>query len=312
MGTKQEKMRSWGAKVAQGFAKWSQMIPKTMPKSIRNIVFFVLGQKCGFVYPSYTESLFLGVPGTKKIKKMRLKIGPVNRRSPVRRFLGFLGPQGGQGERKVTPKGAPRSPKGTPKWRQNWCWKRFGISGSPSDTQAHQNDIKIFQNDSKMTSKYWIPFTRYPPSLADSALKLQVNTSAVYFVMQCKFHTWACLFTIFSKALSQKVEAAFSSVLQAPSHKTGAKRCCARAAPLVFEIMQKTRVGGRRTACPYDNLYKSEKQRNKQKLISYGHLFGTKLQSRIKQNNNRCPEKWQHHTSKAVALSPTWMSVQWW
>ena len=57
---------------------------------------------------------------------------------------------------------------------------------------------------------------------------------------------------------------------------------CARAAQLVFEIMQKTRVGGRRTACPYDNSYKSEKQINKQKLISYGHLFGTKKQSRIK------------------------------
>ena len=50
---------------------------------------------------------------------------------------------------------------------------------------------------------------------------------------------------------------------------------CARAAQLVPEIMQKTRVGGRRTACPYDNSYKSVKQINKQKLISHGHLFGT-------------------------------------
>ena len=60
---------------------------------------------------------------------------------------------------------------------------------------------------------YWIPFKRYPPSLADSAVKLQMNTSAMYFEMQCKCHMRACLSTVSRKAPPQKTEAVIGSLL---------------------------------------------------------------------------------------------------
>ena len=98
-------------------------------------------------------------------------------------------------------------------WHERAYWARF-----LSETHDPSGNVWTAAQCAE-----WKSFIVY---ISHSAVKLQVDTPAIYLEMQCLCHTRACLSTVSRKAPPQKAEAAIASVLQAPSHKAEANRYC--------------------------------------------------------------------------------------